>query len=76
MDIWAFLTKLTVQLQENILGELTSRKLHIAYSFVIQRITWIIVWELVSSKISFQLREIMFFGINFAISSVWSVSNL
>ena len=37
-----------------------SRKLHIKYSFVIQRITWNTVWELISWKISFQIHEIMF----------------
>ena len=32
--------RITFQLQEYILQELISRKLHITYSFVIQRITW------------------------------------
>ena len=32
--------QITFQLQENIVWELIPRKLHITYSFVIQRITW------------------------------------
>ena len=32
--------KVTSQLHEDIFQELISRKLHITYSFVIQRITW------------------------------------
>ena len=32
--------KITFQLQENVFGELISKKLHIPYLFVIQRITW------------------------------------
>ena len=31
---------MTCQLQENIFRELISRKLHITYSFLIQRMTW------------------------------------
>ena len=49
-----FFQKLTCQLQENIY------QLHITYSFVIERITWINCLGIISWKISFQLHEIMF----------------
>ena len=44
----------------NIYRELISRKLHITFSFVIQRITWKNCLEIISWKISFRLHEIMF----------------
>ena len=74
---WEFICRtITFQLQHNLFLVLISRKLHYAYSFVIQRITWKMLWELFSWKISLQLHEIRVLGINFASISGWSVVSL
>ena len=60
---------MTFQLQENSFRELISRKLHITYSFVIQRITWkncFGKYFLGKSHFSYMNNV---FGINFAIIS-------
>ena len=64
--------KKSFQLQKSIFREFISRELHIAYSFVIQRITWKIVWEFFfGNLISVTWNNV--FGIDFAIISGWSV---
>ena len=64
---------ITFQLQENILRELISRKLHITYSFVIQRITWKNCLGIISLENLISVTCNNVFGINFAIISGWSV---
>ena len=65
--------KSTVQSQESIFRELISPKLHITYSFVIQRITFKNVLEIIflENLISVTCNNV--FGINFSIISGWSV---
>ena len=61
------------ELQENIFRELISPKLHITYSFVIQRITWKNCLEIIFLENLTSVTWNNVFGINFAIISGWSV---
>ena len=68
-----FPKKLHFGYKTNTFLELISWKLHYTYSFAIQRITWTNVMGIFLQKSQFQLHEIKFFGINFAMLSGWGV---
>ena len=67
---------MTFQFQENIFLEFISRKLHITYSFVIQRITWKDSLGIIFLENRISVTQKSVFGINFAIISGWSVETL
>ena len=65
--------KFTFQLQEDIDRGSISRKLHITYSFVIQRITWKTCLGITFLENLILVTRNNASGINFAIISGWSV---
>ena len=65
--------KITFQLQEGIFLEFIPEKLHYAYSFVIQRITWKNVLEIIFLENLVSVTWNNVFGVNFSNFSGWSV---